>query len=266
MVDPKQVCLFIPGNLRKFKLNLFERVGKHIEQLGGSVIRGGDVGALERLSDDIIPIVGCMPELTGLIDKWKAAGRNRIQWDRGYARRVFATYLPKGENGGFYRWHLNSFQLRAVRECPPDRWNALKVPVAPWQRGGRQVVVLAPTPTYQKFHGIETWLEATLRELATLTDRQIVVRFKDSKRPLQADLAGAHCAIANGSIAGVEAVICGCPIIDNHESAAALVGLTDIKKIEHPVFPDRQPWLNALAYSQYSETELVDGTLWRLIT
>lgn len=264
-VDPKRVALFIPGNLKKFKLDLFERIGRHIAALGGRVIKAR-IDELERLPGEIVPIVGCMPELTGLIAEWKATGRSRIQWDRGYARRVFATYLPRGDNGGFYRWHVDAFQMRSIAERPADRWNALKVPVTPWQRGGRHIVVLAPTPTYQKFHGIEPWLEATLRELATLTDRQIVVRFKDSKRPLQADLAGAHCAVANGSIAAVEAVICGCPIFDNPESAAALVGLTDLRKIESPAYPDRQPWLNALAYSQFDERELVDGTLWRLMS
>jgi hypothetical protein len=35
--------------------------------------------------------------------------------------------------------------------------------------------------------------------------------------------------------------------------------------IEKPVYPDRQAWVNALAYSQFNESELVDGTLWRLI-
>jgi hypothetical protein len=35
--------------------------------------------------------------------------------------------------------------------------------------------------------------------------------------------------------------------------------------IEDPVYPERQAWLNSLAYHQFNENELVDGTLWRLI-
>ena len=264
-VDPKAVCLFIPSNLKKFKLNLFERIGRHIESLGGRVIRNGNIPALESLPPDIIPIVGCMPELTALIAQWKATKRARIQWDRGYARRVFATWLPRGENGGYYRWHSNHFQMRDIRAVPPDRWNALNIEVKPWAKGGRHIVIAAPTPTYEKFHGIETWTDTTIRYLAKHSDRQIVIRHKDSSRPLQADLAGAHCVVANGSMAGVEAAICGCPVFDNPESAAALVGLTDLTKIEQPIYPDRQPWLNALAYSQFNERELCDGTLWRLM-
>ncbi len=266
-MDPSKVCLFIPGNLQKFKLNLFERIGRDIVSRGGSVIRG-DAKALASLPNDITPIVGCMPELTGLILKWKAEKRPRWQWDRGYARRVFATYLPKAASleTSFYRWHLNDFQMREIKPYPSDRWDRLKIEVTPWQKGGSHIVVAAPTPTYQKFHAIETWLEDTLRQLATVTDRQIVVRFKDSKRPLQADLKGAHALVANGSIAAVEAAILGCPVFDNPESAAALVGETDVCMIERPAYPDRQPWLNALAYSQFDETEMANGDMWRMLS
>jgi hypothetical protein len=80
---------------------------------------------------------------------------------------------------------------------------------------------------------------------------------------LQQDLEGAHALVTHGSIAAVESVICGCPVVVHPDSAAALVGLTDLAKIEKPVYPDRGKWLFSLAYSQFNETELVDGTLWR---
>lgn len=265
MVDPKQVCLFIPGNLKKFKLNLFERIGRHIEQKGGRVIRKGNIAALEALPNEIIPITGCMPELTDIIRKWSSSGRKTIRWDRGYARRVFATWLPRGTNGGYYRWHVDSFQLRKMRLVPDDRWKALNIPLVPWRKGGRHIVIAAPTPTYEKFHGIETWTDDTVRYLAKHSDRQIVIRHKASNRPLQADLEGAHCLVANGSMAGVEAAILGCPVFDRPENAASLVGLTDLSKIETPIYPDREPWANALAYSQFTEEELTNGVLWQLM-
>jgi hypothetical protein len=83
---------------------------------------------------------------------------------------------------------------------------------------------------------------------------------------LQADLEGAHALVTHGSIAAVEAVILGCPVFVHPDSAAALVGRTDLKMIEHPLMPDRTKWLHSLAYSQFNERELVDGTLWSLMT
>jgi hypothetical protein len=57
----------------------------------------------------------------------------------------------------------------------------------------------------------------------------------------------------------------GCPVVVHPDSAAALVGLTDLRLVESPVYPERRRWLNSLAYSQFDERELCDGTLWRLI-
>ena len=267
MIDPAKVALFIPPRLADFKLKLFERIGGSIEKLGGRVVRH-EFAALDKLPDNIIPIVGCTPELRPLIDKWRASGRQWIYWDRGYNRRVFATCLPQGENGGMYRWHINAFQLRVIRPLTDDRWRSTRTDVLPWQRSGKHIVIAAPTRTYCRFHRCESWIADTIDALARVTDRQLVIRDKEQykRRPIQMDLKGAHCLVTHGSIAAVESVILGCPVFVHPDSAAALVGQTDLTKIEKPVYPDRQPWLNALAYSQFSERELVDGELWRLLS
>jgi hypothetical protein len=267
VIDPAKVCLFIPAGLKQFKLDLFERIGRHIVQLGGRVERH-DAAALDSLPADITPIIGCQPESTALIAKWRASKRQWIYWDRGYVRRVFAASLPRGENGGYYRWHCNSFQLQKIRDVPEDRWTSMRTDVLPWKRGGRHIVIAAPSRTYARFHRIESWIADTIDALARVTDRQLVIRDKEHvrNRPLQRDLEGAHALVTHGSIAAVEAVICGCPVFVHPDSAAALVGQTDLSKIEKPMFPEREQWLRSLAYSQFSEPELVDGTLWRLMT
>lgn len=258
VIDPAKACLFIPTGLKDFKLRLFERIGSKL----GKVIRG-DVVAIAALPAEITPIVGCSPEMRQIIAGWRQTGRRFVYWDRGYARRVFATWLPRGDDGGFYRWHLGRYQLGEVRNLPADRWSVLNVEVKPWQKSGRHIVIAAPTRTYSKFHATESWIADTIDALARVTDRQLVIRDKESKRSLQSDLDGAHVLVSHGSIAAVESVILGCPVFVHPDSAAALVGQTDLKKIDTPVYPNRQPWLNALAYSQFNERELVDGTLWR---
>ncbi len=263
-IDPARVCLFIPGNLKKFKLDLFQRIARNIEKLGGSHVYA-DATRLNNLHDDIIPIVGCQPENTAQIAEWRKRGRKWLYWDRGYVRRVFATWLPRGENGGYYRWHVNSFQLQSIGEFPDDRWRAMRTEVLPWQRNGKHIVIAAPTRTYARFHKIGGWIADTIDELARVTDRQLVIRDKESKRPLQQDLRGAHCLVTHASIAAVESVVLGCPVFVHSDSAAALVGRTSLADIEKPVYPERQPWLNALAYSQWNEQELVDGTLWSML-
>jgi len=276
MIDPKATCLFIPNGLSRFKNDLFERIGRHIQEKGGSVIRLGDVNALAKLPDDITPIVGAMPEIKHLYAEWKIRGRRWIYWDRGYARRVFATWLPRGENGGYYRYHINSFQMREIKsDLSDDRWKQLlpgnkidprPIEVKPWSKGGKHIVLAEAPPGYAGLHGVEGWTDKVIARLKKLTDRPIVRRRKDElDRPLSRDLEGAHCLVAHGSIAAVEAVVLGCPVFVDVGSAASLVGLNDISLIESPVYPERQPWLNSLAYSQFNEAELVDGTLWNLL-
>lgn len=266
MIDPAKVCLFIPAGLKDFKLKLFERIGQKIKDAGGQIIRS-DAAALDKLPADVVPIVGCQPETTLLNAKWRAENRKWIYWDRGYARRVFATCLPRGDNGGYYRWHVGSFQLQQIRNVPDDRWRALSTEVLPWRKNGKHIVIAAPTRTYAKFHRCETWIADTIDALARVTDRQLVIRDKEQyiRRPIQKDIEGAHALVTHGSNAAVESVILGCPVVVCPDSAASLVGLTDISQIEKPVYPDRQPWLNALAYSQWNETELTDGTLWKML-
>ena len=263
-VDSQKVCLFIPPGLQKFKLNLFERIGEKI----GRIVRH-DHALLEKLPDEIMPIVGCTPALRPLIDGWRSRGRKWIYWDRGYCRRVFATDLPPGVDGGMYRWHVNAFQLCEIRHLPDDRWLACKTSVWEWQKNGNHIVVAEPSPTYQRFHGIEGWTQRTCETLGKITRRKIVTRDKEMQRfsrKLHDDLRGAHALVTHGSNAAVEAVFMGCPVFVDPCSAAALVGKTNLDEIEEPIYPDRTAWLHSLSYSQFSEKELVDGTLWRLIT
>src|SRR5262245_26710481 len=144
-IDPGKVALFIPPGLKKFKLNLFERIGRQI----GRVIRH-DCTLLDKLSDDVIPITGCSPQLAPFYKKWNRDKRTYIYWDRGYLRRVFATWLPRGSDGGYYRWHVNSFQMTEIRNVPEDRWKALRLDkeLMPWRKGGRKIVIADTLPDY----------------------------------------------------------------------------------------------------------------------
>lgn len=268
MLDPGKVAFWIPSGLRKFKLDLFERVAHSIKRQGGMVVRDDERRLLD-VPDDVVPIIGCHPPLKGMIAEWKHRGRPFVYWDRGYLMRWFATCLPQPASmeRSFYRWHVNGYQLTRIRDVPDDRWKRLNTPVAPWKKGGRHIVIAAPTQTYSRLHGCENWIAETVEALAKVTDRQLVIRDKEQyrRRPIQKDLEGAHALVTHGSNAGNEAVILGCPVFVHPSCAAALVGLTDLSKIETPVYPDRQPWLNSLAYSQFTEAEMIDGTLWRLI-
>lgn len=280
-ITPDKVALFIPDEVRDGKSDakraLFERIGEHVRRAGGKVVRG-DAFNLTMLPDEIWPIVGCTPYLRPIIDTWTARGRPWIYWDRGYFRRIYATHLPRGDAGGFYRWHMNSFQMPEVFEAPDDRWKAANIQPLPWRGDVPQghILIAGPTDNYSAFHRTERWTDAVVDSLGQVTKRRLVMRGKESKRTLQEDLAGAHAVVAHASNAAVEAAILGCPVFVDRSSAAALLGNVfdwthpkrrenGLEKIEAPHLADREPWLRALAYSQFSEKELIDGTLWKLL-
>lgn len=264
-ITPDKVCLWVPSGLKKFKLDLFNSIAAKIQAAGGKVVRDNEQQLL-NLPDHIIPIVGCHPPLKNMIADWRKRNRTWIYWDRGYALRIFSTWLPKPKVGnGYYRWHVNGFQMQFIRKVPDDRWKALGIPLQPWQKGGKHIVIAMPTQPYSAFHGTERWTDQTVEAISKVTNRKLLIRSKETKRSLQEDLKGAHCLVSHGSNAAVEAVIMGCPVFVHKDSAASLVGSHDINRIETPVYPDREPWAHSLAYGQYTEPELVDGTLWKLL-
>jgi len=271
-LDVARVRLFVPPNLKKFKFDLFHRIASHIKKLGGDAIYY-DYAAIGNLPDELIPIVGCTPEFRSYIEDWRRRKRPWIYWDRGYLRRVFATWLPKGSEmglpGGFYRWHLNTPQMDRIHDVPDDRWRFLGLQKfgypKPWNKNGDYIVVADTLPDYWKMFSDPLWTKQIIHELKKYTKRKIILRDKESKLDLKTQLKDAHCLVAHGSIAAVEAVVLGCPVFVEPLSATALVGQTDFSKIEQPIYPERQAWLNSLAYCQFHEAELVDGTLWRLI-
>jgi hypothetical protein len=155
-----------------------------------------------------------------------------------------------------------------IADVPDDRWKFLKLEssVKPWNRNGKHIIIADTLPDYWNLFSDPDWTKRTIGLLKQHTDRPIIVRDKECKLPLYDQLKHAHCLVAHGSIAAVESVVMGCPVFVEAISAAALVGKTDFTQIENPIYPEREKWLHSLAYCQFNESELVDGTLWRLLT
>ncbi|MEM6849501.1 MAG: hypothetical protein AAF580_15785 [Pseudomonadota bacterium] len=168
-----------------------------------------------------------------------------------------------------YRITRNGFEAGAIRQCPHDRIAALDVHLAPWRRGGREILCCPPTDYFMAAHGCQDWLEETLQTLRTVTDRPVVVRTKPAPGqtavPLHEALKTAHALVTHSSNVAIEAAVLGTPVFVAPTSAAAPVGRTDLTAIEEPVFAEREPWLAHLAYNQFSLEEIRSGKAWRLL-
>lgn len=217
-------------------------------------------GTLHPASEGLKPGVGVIwgllrgsPELISESIKQK---QSWVYLDHGYFHR--------GHYQGHYRVTVNDLQQRHLIERPDDRWKNLGIRLKHWRKG-RDVVVCPPSDHFTRLFGLQGWLPYVMDSLKHLTDRPIKIRRKTDNRTFPVAISNAHCVVTSSSIAAVEAATLGVPVFVDECSAAAPIGLTDLSKIEEPIYPDREPWAHSLAYGQFTRDEMKDGTCWRTI-
>jgi hypothetical protein len=106
----------------------------------------------------------------------------------------------------------------------------------------------------------EFWEKQVVNKLKKHTDREIRVRYKDSKNTFQQDLVDAWAVVSSQSIGAVDALIAGVPSFCEDTSAALPMSLTDLSKIETPIYPDnREEWMRSLLANQYTLDEIKSG-------
>jgi hypothetical protein len=127
------------------------------------------------------------------------------------------------------------------------------------------------------FYGIDldAWTRATVATITQHTDREIVIRKRDPNRQvrvandLQSALDDVHAVVTFNSIAATESVLAGVPAFVLADcNAARPVANTDLSRIADPWYPDQDQihaWACHLAYGQFHNTELIDGTAMRIL-
>lgn len=198
--------------------------------------------------------------------------------DTGY----FGNQPSPANPNGWKVWHRivkNNLQHGDIIERPADRWEKLQIKLQP-RRKGRSIIIAVPDDKPCRFYGIdrEQWLAETIASIKQHTDRPIIVRQRAPKRaervqtdPLHKVLArDVHALVTFNSVAATEAVMNGVPAFALAPSNAVHpVGNQDLANIETPYYPDRdklRAWVCHLAYGQFHNTELRDGTAMRILT
>ena len=154
-------------------------------------------------------------------------------------------------------------------EGGPKRWSAWNVPMQPWRRDGKHILVLpargiGTPPVVQPLE----WLDQTLAWLARATRRPVKVRQhpgeKTPSRPLEEDLRNAWCCLTWGSGAALKALLAGVPVFYGYpgwigRSAAWPIGCD----LEEPFLGDRLPMFQQLAWSMWEVGEIATGEPFR---
>ena len=200
--------------------------------------------------------------------------------DTGY----FGNRIGPRNPGGWKLYHrivYNDLQHGDMLTRPADRWEQLGIPLKPWRRTGRRILIAAPDDKPCVFYGTtaQAWLEHIVSTLRQHTDRDIVIRQRQgnvyvrTRNPgtnfesaLQDDIFAVVCF---NSSAAIEAVINGIPaFVTAPCHAARPVALDDICKIETPFYADmdlRRAWVSHLAWGQFHIKEMSSGRAQRML-
>lgn len=188
---------------------------------------------------------------------------------------------PQNPNGWKY-WHRivkNDLQHHDILARPSDRWNKLNKKLIPWKTDGKKILIAKPDEKPCKFYNIdlEQWTYDTVETIKKYTNRPIEIRDRAAKRidrtvgdTLKQALDNDVFALVTfNSVAATEAVMYGIPTFTLAQcNAAAPVASQDLSQIENPYYPDeekRLAWVHHLAYGQFHNNELIDGTALRLL-
>jgi hypothetical protein len=197
-------------------------------------------------------------------------------WDMPY----WGRYLSVDEN--YWRISKNSVHETQITQRPCDRFERWGIDIKPWRRDGEEILVCPSSNTMTDWCSQLTekhWTELTVNTIKKHTDRPVRVRHKPRTRKTSGpaaeaetgspsfiqDIQNAYAVVTSVSLCAVEAIINGVPVVCNPLSFAAPVSETDISNINQLSYPERQPWLNHLAYQQYTEKEISSGLAYSII-
>jgi len=204
------------------------------------------------------------------MDTCKATGRDFYYIDTGY--------FGNGKKKNYHRITRNDVQnFGPIRERPSDRFDRTGVSLKKVRADGSKILLAPPSQKLLNLYDIdlETWVNQTLAEIGAHTDREVVIRRKQGRSTrinddtiemaLSQDI---YCLITYSSIAAGEAILFGKPAITLGPNAAAAVcstSISDLETIKLPSLDEISAWTRHIAYCQFTEVEMRDGTAWRIL-
>ena len=204
----------------------------------------------------------------GINDCWNK-GRDFYYIDNGY--------LGNGQTKTYFRIIKNHVHdIRPIQDRSRDRLDRCQFYTLPFSTG-RKILIAPPSFKSLSLWNMdpEVWVADVVEQLKQFTDRPIEIRLKRPRSERMAEntiyeaLADdVHCLVTYNSVAAVEAVMLGKPAIVLGPNAAAGVSNPQLSDVENLYFPDnaeRDRWLRHLSYSQFTFTEMTNGTAWKIL-
>ncbi len=169
------------------------------------------------------------------------------------------AYFKRGYEHGNCRVNFCHFHQTNILDVPADRSAIGRKRLREWKRDGSSIVVVVPSERICLLLGTspKNWIRQVTQEIKQHTDRPIFIKEKGGS--ILDAIKNAWATVSLSSVAEVESVMFGVPVFVSRDSPALPMGLCDLSKIETPVYPERDPWINSLSYSQFHTSEMASG-------
>jgi hypothetical protein len=139
----------------------------------------------------------------------------------------------------------------------PSRWAAWGVTLQDWQRQGGHVLVLGQKA--QSIGDARRMPPGWAQSLRLDTRRPVLRRMPGAARPLAEDLRGAWCTVTWTSTAAIQGLVAGIPAFHCGPNTLCPELSKPGLDVEAPIYPDRQPVFERLAWCQWSPAEIATG-------
>lgn len=133
------------------------------------------------------------------------------------------------------------------------------------RKNGNKILVCPPSYAIGRFykfeHGVQTWIDNTVKAIKSQTNKEILLRFKDSKTPLMQDLQDVYCVVTYQSTMAIEAILNGIPVYCDKSSSSAPVSNTNLNFSEtyFPTNIEIENWVINLLANQFTTEEMNSG-------
>lgn len=215
------------------------------------------------------------------IEICKEQNRDFYYIDTGY----LGNFPSLGNTSGKKIWHRivkNNLQHSSPLSVSDDRWNNLlrqdpKLAWKGWKTNNKKILLVMPNPKACRYYNIDydTWMAETTEKIKTYSDLPIEVRVKGSRSErnhgysiYDAFDSGVYATVSFNSIASLESVLYGIPAFVSVPCAASPLVSTDLSTLKNPFKPELPTILaqcHTLAYGQYTQEEILNGTAWKII-
>lgn len=227
----------------------------------------GTVGMHKMSADEFVNDRPWPCKVDGVVHfHYHGSGRQAIEICRARGIPHYWIEGPYIKKPGHFRITKNANQAPYKLYEKPRPGVLDGVHVAPWRMldGFRKIVFCVAADDMAEFNPAVRQWEADVLDYLESVRRidDVILRRRTEKKPLQEDLADAECLISYNSIAAVDSLLAGVPVIVSPESSCYAFSRWNMLNLWRG---SREPLLNLISWNQFSTEELADGTAWERV-